>query len=57
MMNDDRGVTEAARLKSDEQTTGGATYITHTHTHTYTQTANDRWFCPLPCLLCALLAQ
>lgn len=57
MMNDDRGVTEAARLKSDEQATGGATYITHTHTHTYTQTANDRWFCPLPCLLCALLAQ
>ena len=42
MTNDDRGVTDHAELKSDEQTTGGATHTdTHTHTHIHTEVMTD----------------
>lgn len=51
MMNDDRGVTEEARLKSDEQTTGGATSISHTHSHKQVMTDGSAHYFA-SCVLC-----
>lgn len=56
MMNDDRGVTEEVRLKSDVQPAGGCTSITHTQSLTHTRRMTDgsahSFASPVLCRLC-----